>query len=118
MKINYKIIIIFSFLALLASSCPEENSELVTPPSFSKTVNIRFLNLNKNSEYSLAFDDVKVASLTTLYQMSNSFNPDNDSAFVSLYSNSNKINELSRVTFFWLPIYSISASYSDVLLNT
>lgn len=100
MKINYKIIIIFSFLALLASSCPEENSELVTPPSFSKTVNIRFLNLNKNSEYSLAFDDVKVASLTTLYQMSNSFNPDNDSAFVSLYSNSNKINELSRVTFF------------------
>lgn len=100
MKINYKIIIIFSFLALLASSCPEENAELVTPPSFSESVNIRFLNLNKNGEYSLAFDDNIVASLSSINQMSSSFNPNNDSAFVSLFLNNNKVNELSRVTYF------------------
>jgi hypothetical protein len=110
MKISYKIILLFALLALIASSCPEENPDLVSPPSFSESVNIRFMNMNKNAEFALAFDGNTVSTTNSLYQISKYFNPDNDSAFVSLLLNNNKVNELSRVTYFQRDINYIFAS--------
>jgi hypothetical protein len=100
MQIKYKIILLFSLLALIASSCPEENPDLVTPPSFSETVNVRFLNLSRNAQLALGFDEEKKTLNVGYYGFTDFFNPKNDSAFVSLYENNNMLFELERVVHF------------------
>lgn len=100
MKIKLKIIFLFSLLALIASSCPEEDPDLVTPPSFSESVNIRFLNLSRNSQLALGFDQEKITENIGYYGFTDSFKPENDSAFISLYENNTKLFELERVVKF------------------
>lgn len=100
MNIKLKISLLFLTLALIASSCPEERPELVTPPSFSETVNIRFLNLGRNVGLSLGLDSVPFSDLVSKYQMTKSFNPLNDSAFISLYEGNNFLFQLDRVVKF------------------
>lgn len=100
MNIKLKIILLFGALALIASSCPDERPELVTPPSYSETVNVRFLNLTRSVPLALAFDDLPVSDYVGKYKMSKSFHPLNDSAFISVLEGNNKVNELEKVVMF------------------
>lgn len=100
MQIKYKISLLFLALALIASSCPDERPELVSPPSFSETVNIRFLNLSKSNTLSLGLDGVAFSDFVGKYKMSKPFHPENDSAFISLFEGNNELFELSRVVKF------------------
>lgn len=87
-------------MMLIASACPEENPDLVSPPSFSESVYVRFINLSKSAEQALGFDDEAVSSYVTKYSMTSSFNPKNDSTFASIFQNSNKITEEDKLVFF------------------
>lgn len=110
MNIKYKIAILFLSLALIASSCPDERPELVSPPSFSETVNLRFLNLSRNTSLSLGLDEIPTSDFVGKYQMTKAFNPSNDSAFISLYESNNQINKLEKVVKFTREINYIFVS--------
>ena len=92
-KFNYKFNIVFLFTIIVfsigLSGCPDENENLVNPPSSSASVFSRVINLaGDKMNREVKFDDYSFGEIGYL-NVSNAVNPPADSVDLEIYKNNN-----------------------------
>lgn len=98
---KHKIILLFLALIFISAGCPEEDMDLVNPPSFKESVRVRFINFSGDkANYQLKMADTILTEQTAWSRSSTGIIPPSDSAYYSVLKNGNTVFEQSRQTFF------------------
>lgn len=89
---KYKLLVIFVALFIIAAGCPQEVPDLVNPPSFKDSVNVRLVNLTTESIELLMNSEINTGTVDFL-NISPTVNPPSDSAIISINQNGNQVFE-------------------------
>lgn len=108
-----KLIIVIIGLLAIAAGCPQESEELLNPPSFNETVNVRLVNLtsdNLSMELSLEdVDDVISSGEIGFEAISADLTPPTDSSLITIRSGNNVLFDTSAY-------YKYSREFSYIFL--